>query len=78
MVDEPRDVAVHGGITAPGAVDSKDPDAPFGEIPGFACATPAIAHELAGIVDDPFVLVDWFSREYAVAVQLRAVADDLR
>ena len=67
-----------GGIAAPGAVDAKDPDAPFGEIARLARAAPAVADELARVVDDPCVLVDRFGREYAEAVQLRALADDLR
>src|SRR5262245_35262632 len=78
MVDEARDVAVHGGIPAPRAADAEDPDAAVLQIPRFAAPDAIVPDELARVVDDSPVLGDRFGREDAEAVEPRPAAHDFR
>ena len=78
MVDEPRDVAADRRVTAPPAVDAEDPDASLRQVAFLARLAVAVAHELAGIFDDPLVLIDRFGGEDAEVVDLRAAADNFR
>ena len=78
MIDEAGDVAADGGVAAPGAIDPEHPDASLCEVSLLARPAVAIAHQLAGVVDDARVLGDRLGGEHAVAVQLRPAADDLR
>jgi hypothetical protein len=76
VIDEARDVAVDGGIPAPGPIQAEDPDAALLEVPLFPRAAVAIAHELASVVDDPRVLVDRPVGKDAPAVDFGSSAND--
>src|SRR5262245_7158872 len=69
MIDEARDVAANGPIAAPPAVHPEDPDATLRKITFFASFALIVSYQLAGIVDDAPVLVDWLERKHAVAMQ---------
>jgi hypothetical protein len=78
VIDEPGDVAADERAAAPGPVDPEDPEAALLQILRLApVARLAVANELAGVVDDPLVLVDGLDREDTVAVKTRAPANDL-
>src|SRR6202011_684890 len=77
MVDESRDVAADRGITAPCAVDAEYPDASVGEVTGFARLAPAVANELARVVNDAPVLGDRLEREDAEPMHLGTPTDEL-
>src|SRR5205814_9580331 len=58
VIDEACDVAADGGISAPPPVDAEYPDAAARQIPCLAGLAVPVPYELAGVVDDPLVLVD--------------------
>src|SRR5262249_41663585 len=78
VVDEPRDVAPDVGVAAPGPVDAKHPDAAVGEVALLALLAFVVAHQLAGVVDDPRVLRDPLGGKDSEAVNGRSASDDLR
>src|ERR1051326_3336854 len=59
VVDEAREAAADVGVPAPRAVDAKDPDAAFLEVPLLSrLALLVISDQLACVVDDARVLFD--------------------
>ena len=68
VVDEPGDVAANCGVTAPRAVDPEYPDTPVFEVTRLARCAVAVANQLAGVVDDPRVLLDGLCGKDAVAM----------
>ena len=58
MVDESCEISADGGVAAPGAVHTKDPDAALGEIALFAGLALVVADQFTRIVDDSGVLGD--------------------
>src|SRR5581483_2654920 len=78
VIDEPRDVAVDVGVTAPPPVDPEHPDAAVGQVAFLARRAHRVRDELAGIIDDAAVFADRFRGEHPVAVDLRTPAHDRR
>jgi hypothetical protein len=58
VVDETRDVAVHGRVPAPVAVHAKHPDAALVEIEVLAPGALLVRDQLTGILNDALVLVN--------------------
>src|SRR5262249_42135103 len=78
VVDEPPDVAAELCVAAPGPVDAEPPDAAAGEVALLALLALVVAHQLAGVVDDPPVLRNPLGGEHAESMDCRSAPGDSR